>query len=177
MPTTYTFQSGDVTLIVNIQTTEGFTTSLAYSLIAGITSFASLKIFSPIPLLLLLAASLVMSVAALYLRRLPKRARMVATENEFSTHAFVGRLPRRLKKQVCAADISWLEHRPDVAGADIVEPGGLYAIMPTRSVCLLPDLNEEETREVITAVEAKFPQLAQNWRSRSYFGSASGTLI
>ena len=98
-----------------------------------------------------------------------KRAELRATNVEFLTK---GNAATRFRQgqTVCTGDVRWLEFQEDTGGPDSYEPSGLYAITARGSKCLLPFLSEEETAQVITEIEGRFPGLAERWRKESPFG-------
>ena len=69
---------------------------------------------------------------------------------------------------VCSADIHWLEYQPDCSGPDTgYRPGGLYAKLRFRTVCVLPLLDENQTIEVIGRIKKRFPEMARGWSEPS----------
>jgi hypothetical protein len=65
---------------------------------------------------------------------------------------------------VCSADIRGLEYQPDYSGPDTgYRPGGLYAKLRFRTVCVLPLLDESQTIEVIERIKKRFPDMAKQW--------------
>jgi hypothetical protein len=94
---------------------------------------------------------------------------LLVTNLEFVTR---GHFAENLGSQpsVSSADIRWLEYREDKSGPDASIPGGLYAVLKKTGICILPDLNEQQTSEVIGKIEDKFPQFKEQWRNNSAFG-------
>jgi len=50
-------------------------------------------------------------------------------------------------------------------------PGGLYAITVRKEYCLLPFVNYAQTQEIISAIETRFPGLAEMWHKKALAGS------
>src|SRR5947207_15899264 len=74
----------------------------------------------------------------------------------------------RRGRTVLTADIRWLGYdEPGFSMHDGAARGGLYGAQSSRSICLLPLLDGQQTAEVIAAIEAKFPGLAEGWRKNS----------
>ena len=65
---------------------------------------------------------------------------------------------------MCTGDVRRLEFR-DEGGALSSRNSGLYAVTAHSIICLLPFLDFKATSEVINAIEAKFPGLAEGWHS------------
>ena len=80
-------------------------------------------------------------------------------------------------RSVCTADILWLEYQEDTTGADSARhPGGLYAVVRHRSICILPDIDQKQTALIIERVKNRFPDLREQWAANSPFGSHFITL-
>jgi hypothetical protein len=47
----------------------------------------------------------------------------------------------RQARSIARMEVRWLEYHEDTRGPEGGEPGGLYAILKHRSVCILPDLS------------------------------------
>jgi len=45
------------------------------------------------------------------------------------------------------------------------------------SICLLPLLDGQQTTEIITAIEGKFPGLSEGWRKNSPWGNSVQTIL
>jgi hypothetical protein len=69
-----------------------------------------------------------------------------------------------------SADIQWLEYQEAEPGGDSGKPGGLYAVLGRRSVCLLPDVDAWQTNQLIDRIEAKFPDLYEQRLHADPFG-------
>lgn len=75
-------------------------------------------------------------------------------------------------RSVRAADVKWLEYQEDTTGPETGNhPGGLYAVLKYRSVCLLPDVDEQQTHNLIEKIQDKYPELGRQWASESPFGN------
>lgn len=74
-------------------------------------------------------------------------------------------------------EVRWLEYREDSSGPETAEhPKGLYAVLPSRSVCLLPEIDEEVTHRLIDTIGERFPQLQARWRGQSAYGEGVTSL-
>ena len=72
---------------------------------------------------------------------------------------------------VSTSEIQWLEHQEDTTGPETAHhPGGLYAVLKHRSVCLLPDVDEQQTASLIERIKDKYPDLRAQWGGQSSFG-------
>ena len=69
------------------------------------------------------------------------------------------------------SEVRWLEYQEDTTGPETAHhPGGLYAVLKHRSVCVLPDLDEQQTASVIERIKDKYPDLRAQWSEQSFFG-------
>jgi hypothetical protein len=96
-----------------------------------------------------------------------------------SKFVFRGRIGDKLRSHwsVCPDEIRWLEYQEDTTGPETSNhPGGMYAVLQHRSVCLLPYVDEEQTHRVIDRIENKFPVFRTRWASGSHFGQNFTTL-
>ena len=74
-------------------------------------------------------------------------------------------------RTVCAADILWLEYQEDTSGADSAHhPGGLYAVVKRRSICLFPEIDERQAALIIERIKDRFPDFRSQWAGNSPFG-------
>lgn len=142
----------------------------------GIGIFSGSLLYKYIGLFASIAAGLLAAcvIVAMDFRRRRNELRLTGTE--FVRRGWiVGHLRRRIR--LSAADIDWLEFQEEVKGPDGPDhPSGLYAASGRRSICLLPDLDESQTMQVIDRIEQKFPHLQQQWRGKSVFGQNIITL-
>jgi hypothetical protein len=97
-----------------------------------------------------------------------RRAKLTATKVELLAQ---GHFQSRIKsggRIVYMGNVRWLEFREESVGKNArSEPCGLFAVTTGIDACLLPFLNREQTSEVIAAIEAEFPGLAECWRAES----------
>jgi hypothetical protein len=89
-------------------------------------------------------------------------AELRATNVEFVAKGNFGRRGSRITRIVCTGDVRRLEFR-DITGRH----SGLYAVTARSAQCILPFVDYAETMEIIRAIEAKFPGLAEGWHSES----------
>jgi hypothetical protein len=109
------------------------------------------------------------SVAFFYALR-TRRFELRITRLEFKSR---GRLGDSLAstRTVCASDIQWLEHQENTTGLDTAHhPRGLYAVLRHRSVCLLPDVDEQQSASIIERIHDKYPEFRAQWSGQSPFG-------
>ena len=109
----------------------------------------------------------VIAAAATYRAVKNTSAELHVTKVEFTSK---GNLGRRVQtpRIVCTGDVRRIEFREDNSPLTS-RLGGLYAVTDRKELCLLPFLDWEQTKQVIQAIEKKFPGLAEGWRSDSPF--------
>ena len=98
-------------------------------------------------------------------------AELRATNVEFVTRGNFGRRGGRITRIVCTGDVRRLEFR-NITG----QHSGLYAVTAWSAQCILPFVDHAETMEIIRAIEANFPGLAEEWHSESRSGDHFLTL-
>jgi hypothetical protein len=98
-------------------------------------------------------------------------AELRATNVELVARGSFGRRGSRITRVVCTGDVRRLEFR-DVAAQN----GGLYAVTARSAHFILPLVDYAETMEIIRAIEARFPGLAEGWHSESPSGDHFLTL-
>ncbi len=97
-------------------------------------------------------------------------SQLIVTKLEFVSRGKVGDNIGSMRT-VCLADVQWLEYQEDTSGPESSShPGGLYAVVGRRSVCLLPDIDEAQTALIIDRILDKFPGFRQQCRANSPFG-------
>jgi hypothetical protein len=87
-------------------------------------------------------------------------AELRATNVEFVARGNFGRRGSRVTRVVCTGHVRRLEFR-DITG----QHSGLYAVTARTAQCILQSLDYAETMEIIQAIEAKFPGLAETWQA------------
>jgi hypothetical protein len=103
-----------------------------------------------------------------------KRAKLTATNVEFITEGNFG-TRKRSRRIVCTGDVRWLEFWKGPGIGDVrFGYCGLYAVMPHGSVCILPFLSQQDTMQVILAIEKAFPGLTERWRAQTQHSSSGG---
>jgi len=143
---------------------EGVLSAAAASVFVGIT--ASFLVGRTTAVVL---ASIISAITFLYARRARK------FELRIDTFKFValGKVGDHLGKtrSVSVSEIRWLEFQEDATGPETAQhPGGLYAVLKHRKLCLLPDVDEQQTASIIDRIEAKYPALREQWGKESSFG-------
>jgi hypothetical protein len=83
-----------------------------------------------------------------------------ATNVEFVARGNFGLRGSKTTRIVCTGDVRRLEFR-DIAG----QHRGLYAVTDRSAKCIVPFLDYSETIEIIQAIKAKFPGVAQAWHA------------
>lgn len=94
------------------------------------------------------------------------KAKLTATTVEFIAE---GNFKKRNRSPriVCTGDVRCLRFEQGPGIGDIrYGPCGLYAVMTHSSTCLLPFLSQQDTLQVISAIEKAFPGLAERWRAQ-----------
>ncbi len=158
----------DNALVVQTERTpslvEGFLSAVATAVFVGIAgSFVVGK------LLAAAWAVLAASIGFFFVRRTHKFELRV-TRREFAARGKVGDNPGN-SRSVPTSDVQWLEYQEDTTGPETAHhPDGLYAILKYRSVCLLPDVDEQQTAAVIERIKDKYPDLGTRWSGHSSFG-------
>ena len=118
-------------------------------------------------------------LAALVVCALELRIRKVeleVTRLELESRGRVGDAFQK-SRQLRTADIDWLEYQEDRSGPENAShPKGLYAVCAASSVCLLPEIDEEQAVFVIEKIGDKFPGLRKQWSGKSWFGQHFTTL-
>jgi hypothetical protein len=118
-----------------------------------------------------IALAFLAAAAGFFYARRTRRFELKITGSEFVAVGKVGDNPGN-SRSVPIFDIRWLEYQEDTTGPEIAHhPGGLYAVMNHRSVCLLPDIDEHQTAVVIERIKAKFPGLRTQWTEPSSSGN------
>ena len=107
--------------------------------------------------------------------KFPRRTELKVTNLEFRTRSF-GAWGFEQGTTISRMDARWLEFRDDNSGSDGGRRGGLHAILKYRSVCLLPDVNAEQSAAVVDRIATKFTNFREQWRTESGFGRGLITL-
>lgn len=111
-----------------------------------------------------------------FFARRTRKFELRVTRNELSARGRAGDNPNNLRS-VPTVDIQWLEYQQDATGPENADhPAGLYAVLKHRSVCLLPDIGEQQTSLVIDRINEKYPGLRTQWAGQSAFGKNFTTL-
>ena len=129
-----------------------------HAILAGCVSASAVAIvayhYAPAPIAILIA---VLGGILGYVKTIRQRSMQLrATNLEFQTTT--GDFCRS-RTAISRADIESLEYREGKGGPDHYEPAGLYAEFKGGSKCLLPYLNERQTRIVIEAIYKRFPDM------------------
>jgi hypothetical protein len=98
-----------------------------------------------------------------------RNAELQVTNVEFITRGDLGQRVQT-PRVVCTGDVCRLEFRGDI-GPITSNRDGLYALTERKELCLLPFLDWKQTKQVIHAIENKFPGLGEIWRSRESIGN------
>ena len=148
---------------VSALATGGFTALVSYQ-------FVGVGFVATIPIALLAA------LGAVLLARRRESSQLRVTRSELVLRGRYGGSIRS-RWRVAAHDVQWLEFQEDSTSPETSHhPGGLYAVLGRRSVCLLPHVDESQTALVIERIEAKFPDLRARWASASPFGKSFNLL-
>lgn len=121
-------------------------------------------------------ASVAAAAVAFMTARRQQSGQLRVTRNRFEAR---GRIGDRLgsSRAVSSSEVKWLEYQEDTTGVDNADhPGGLYAVLRWRNICLLPYADANQTYSVIERIQDKFPDLRQQWAKVSAFGQNFQTL-
>lgn len=165
MDADYEIRDFQDSLLIRVRRRRAWTRSLFGGVITGLAALLTLShiisgsIFAVVVFLaVLLGLSEGFSQANAELR---------VTGLEFQTHGNLGTDSLQVHT-VPSADIRWLEYQPEYGGPDGgYRPGGLYAKLRVRTVCVLPMLDEDQTTDVIERIATRFPDLAKHWAAPS----------
>jgi hypothetical protein len=91
-----------------------------------------------------------------------RRVELLATRFEFTAKEDLGRRSPQ-KVILLTADIRALEFRTGLTSRG----DGLYVVTNKWAHCLLPNLDSQQTGEVVEAIEKKFPGLAEAWQLKA----------
>lgn len=158
----------DGTLLVQTERTpslvEGALSAVAAAVFVGIAGSFVVGKFGAV------AAGALAAALGFFFARGTRKFELRATRNEFVA---LGKVGDNLgnSRSVSTSEVQWLEYQEDTTGPETAHhPGGLYAILKHRSVCLLPDVDEQQTASVIARIEDKYPDLRTQWAGQSAFG-------
>jgi hypothetical protein len=102
--------------------------------------------------------------------KLPRRSELRVTNLEYVSQTF-GACGFRGARSIPRFDVRWLEYQDDASGPESDRPGGLYAVLKHRNVCILPYLSPEQTTEAIERIATRFPDFGGRRPGPSAFGS------
>lgn len=153
----------DEALLVNAARRPSFPEVLLSVAAAGVFTVVLAYLFATKPLVRPLAIVAVL-MALVYATR-TKRFDLRITKVEFVSRGRIGN-SLRSTRTVCAADIQWLEYQEDARFDKAHHPRGLYAALENRSICLLPDVDEQQAALIIARIQYRFPELREQWRGR-----------
>jgi hypothetical protein len=94
---------------------------------------------------------------------------LLMTKSELAWTGYSGKGGRK-KIILFTADVRALEFRT----GGIASPSGLFALTDSWPRCLLSNIDWNQTTEVIHAIRAKFPGLAEAWHVESPMGKGAG---
>lgn len=116
------------------------------------------------------APGVLAAVIAFFFVRQMRKFELRVTRSEFAAQGKVGDNLGK-SRSVPTADVQWLEYQEDTTGPETADhPGGLYAVLRNRTVCLLPDVDAQQTTAVITRIRGKYPDLSDQWSGPSSLG-------
>ncbi|MBI1895458.1 MAG: hypothetical protein HYS04_02820 [Acidobacteria bacterium] len=157
----------DNALVVHTERTpslvEGVLSAVATAVFVGIAGSFVVGNLGALALAVLAAA------IGFFFVRWTRKFELRVTRNEFAAQGKVGD-NLGSSRSVSTSDIQWLEYQEDTTGPETAHhPGGLYAILTHRTVCLLPDVDEQQTASVIERIKDKYPDLGAQWSGHSSF--------
>jgi hypothetical protein len=167
MPARCQISQADHTLIIRVQQRSSYLESLIYGAIAGIAIAGLGAPFLRIGWLS--ATSVVASIFAFRTRYKMKRIELRINDLEFQRRGRFEGAGYPPTRTVSTQDVRWLEHREELAGNDTYDPPGLYAVLAKGILCILPYLDGAQSANIVGAISAKFPSMAERWRMESPF--------
>lgn len=174
--TFYSVQDSGEGLRAMIEVKHSFQTGLMFGVIGG-TAVGSLALtILKLSVREAIAVGCVAALIASYQRWFTKRVTLETRKSEFVSRGRIRGEGFKAHRTASYADIRWLEYRNESAGDVAYIPQGLYAVLKTGSVCLLPNLDRERTIQLITRIEAKLPAFSQQWKRGSEFDGHFQTL-
>lgn len=143
---------------------EGVLTAVATAVFVGIAGW--FVVGKPLAVVLAVVAA---PLGFLFVRRV-RKFELRISRSEFAAQGKVGDNWGN-SRSVPTSVVQWLEYQEDTTGPETAHhPGGLYAILNHRSVCLLPDVDEQQAVAVIERIKDKYPDLGAQWSGHSSFG-------
>jgi hypothetical protein len=179
MPTDLHFQEYENALVVRVVMQPSALSVALSALAAGgftgivISVYTSASAFLRTPGFFLAIA--VATAVGFIKGKLPKRAELRVTNLEYQSRSF-GAWGFEQAKTISRMDVRWLEYHDDNSGPEGGDPGGLHAVLKHRSFCILPDVNAEQSAEVVDRITGKFPSFREQWSTESAFGDRFITL-
>jgi hypothetical protein len=169
MATELLFQEYKDALIVRATKQQGLTNAMISVLVAG--GFAAIVVHIYVKAAVgVLPAVAVAATLGFVAGRFPRRSELRVTNLEYVSRTF-GAWGFQGARSIPPFDVRWLEYQDDASGPESDHPGGLYAVLKHRNVCILPYLSPEQTMEVIERIARRFPDFRDQWLGRSEFGS------
>lgn len=159
-------EKGD-SLLFRVQREPSRTETLVAAIASG--GCAAVVLYRFLPTLWVVAAAALAAAVSWLLARRHRSVTLLVTKFEFQS---VGKIGDELgsRRQVCSADIRWLEYQEDRTGPETAgHPEGLYAVLKRRSVCLLPYTSPEEVATIIEHIATNFPGMSSEWKHQSAF--------
>jgi hypothetical protein len=102
--------------------------------------------------------------------------RLTMDPSQFLSSGSIGDSFSRQRK-LNPEEVRWLEYQEDSSGPETAEhPKGLYAVLQFKSVCLLPEIEEDAAHQLIDTIGERFPQLQSRWRGHSAYGDGVTSL-
>lgn len=138
--------------------------------VAGTGGFVLIVAFHFVNKLELSGLTLLAAILAFLFARRKRNVELRITRLEFASQGRVGD-NFGSNRRVPTADIQWLEYQDDTIGpATSHHPGGIYAVLARRSICLLPDVDKQQTALILQRINDRFPEFKREWAKKSVFG-------
>jgi hypothetical protein len=174
MPTVLGIVDFDDALLIRAKRMPSLTEAIVSAAAAG--GFAGIAVFRFVAMPVMVAIALLAGLLGFLWAIRKRNAELRVTNLEFRLRGRVGD-EFGSARSVCRADIRWLEYQEDTSGPETSHhPGGLYAVLLSRSICMLPDIDERQTAVVIERIFEKFPDFRDQWRRNSPYGQHFTTL-
>jgi hypothetical protein len=134
--------------------------SMLYALlgaaVTGVVVFFFARLYFHRPALIVLTILAAIWVSSRWWRTVRVELRITTVEMQVIGHL---RSAHSLNRQIPLANIRYLDYRPHLGEDQSDKPGGLYVQQRWKSDCVLPHLDERQTRQAIDAIYQRFPMI------------------
>jgi hypothetical protein len=143
--------------------------ALLSAVVTGAVVFFFARMYFHRPALLVLTVLAATWVSSRWWRTVRVELRMTEVEMQVIGHLRSG---HSLNRHIPLANIRRLEYQPGLGENQADRPGGLYVEQRWKSDCVLPHLDERQTKQAIDAIYQRFPMIpiSPQQRERDLFG-------